>query len=216
MLPTSKTTLTAALLCAAPLANAQIEYLDQDRYVEIHAYLPGGEDGMLMSSSETGAYDASLSEWLSNDQGSAWAYAAQTSSLLSGSIHATGAADGASGPPVGSSAGLGRTGISVNFRLTEAVEYTLDLDVFSEFATYSFIGPSIGINKSLDFALSDPGVHLSGTLGPGDYFFDIAIESGAAAEGIGSNFDFSFVVVPAPGAVTGLAMGVLATARRRR
>ena len=213
--PMNKTTL-AALLLATPLAGAQIEYLLQDRYVEIYATLPGGDDGMLTSSSGMGGFDATLSEWLGNAQGSAWAYATQTSSLQAGAMHATGAADGSSGPPVGSSSGLGRTGLSVNFRLTEAVDYTLDFSVFSEFANYSFTGPSLDIVKGFDFALSDPGVHLSGTLGPGDYAFDIAIESGAEAQGIGSNFDFSFVVVPAPGGVGVLALGVLATARRRR
>jgi hypothetical protein len=216
MMITSKTTLTAALLCATPLACAQIEYLQQDRFVEIHATLPGGDDGMLSSSSELGAFDETLNEWLGNTQGSAWAYAAQTSSLRADAMSATGAADGEPGPPVGTSFGLGRTGFSINFRLTEAVEYTLDLSVFSEFASYSFAGPSLDVVRGFDFAFNDPGVHLSGTLGPGDYAFDFKLESGAEAAGLGSNFDFSFVVVPSPGAVSALALGALACARRRR
>jgi hypothetical protein len=85
----------------------------------------------------------------------------------------------------------------------------------SEFASWSFQGPSLAIDRPLDFTIGDPGVHLSGTLDAGEYAFSIFLESGAAAQGLGSNFSFAFTVVPAPGAAGLLAVGVLAPRRRR-
>lgn len=211
---------TIALLAVAAglttASDAQIEYLDQSRFVEVYGFLPGEDVTISDAPQGFGQFDRTLNEVLSNADGSVWAYASQVSMLGSGGMTASGAADGSSGPPAGSSAGVGRSGFSVDFRLAQSVEYTLDLAVFSEFASYSFQGPGLTVDRAFDFAVGDPGLQLTGVLGPGDYSFSILIESGAAAEGLGSNFDFSFVVVPAPGIAGLLAMGTLATTRRRR
>ncbi len=201
---------------AIRVADAQIQYTTQERWVEIQAFLPGESPTDRRTAAGFGVFDEVLSGSLSNNEGSAWAYAAQTSSLQATSISATGSADGAAGPPVGTSAGVGRTSFFVAFTLDRSVAYTLDLDILGEFASWSFQGPSLDIDRPLDFAFGDPGVHLDGTLDAGSYAFSIFLESGAAAEGLGSNFDFAFTVVPGPGVWGTLAMTALAVVRRRR
>ena len=123
-----KTTITLlAAGFAVSAAHAQIEYTAQDRWVEIQAFFPTGTQSDSRAADGFGLFDETLSATLSDGaEGSAWAYAAQTSSLASNGISVTGAADGAAGPPVGMSAGVGRTSFMVGFTLTEAAAYTLD------------------------------------------------------------------------------------------
>lgn len=208
--------LIAAVAGSAASTAAPIQYTAQERWVEIQAYLPGGAPTERLSASGFGAFNGSLVDTLSNADGSAWARAEQVSTLTSSSISVTGIADGASGPPFGSSEGVGRSSFFVSFTLAEAADYALSLDVMSEFASWSFQGPSLAVDRPLEFAVGVPGLDLSGTLDAGDYAFEIFIESGAAAQGLGSNFAFSFSVVPAPGPAAVLGLGVLAAARRRR
>lgn len=204
------------LALTAVTANAQIRYTAQDRWVEIQAYLPGEVKADSLAAGGFGLFDQTLTDTLFNDDGSAWATASQTSQLSSNGITVSGAADGWAGPPVGTSAGVGRTSFFVGFSIADAVDYTLDLNIMGEFASWSFQGPSLDIDRAFDFAIGDPGVHLSGTLDAGDYAFSIMLESGAAAEGLGSNFDFAFSTVPAPGGTALLAATAIAGLRRRR
>ncbi len=201
---------------ALSTANAQVQYTAQDRWIEIMAYLPGETPDDTRSAAGFGQFDETLSGTLSNSDGSAWAYASQNSQLTASGMTAIGAADGGSGPPVGTSAGVGRSYFYAAFSIAEAVDYTLDLDIMGEFASWSFQGTSLDIDRTLDYASVGSGVHLAGTLDAGDYAFSIYLESGAAAEGLGSNFDFTFTAVPAPAGLSILATGVLAVGRRRR
>jgi len=205
-----------ALCGAAALAGAQIQYTTQGRYIEAYANVAGEPMNERLDAPGFGSFNETISRTFSNQEGSAWAYATQNSTLLADGILATGAADGSSGPPVGTSFGGGRSVFAVGFTLANDADYTLDLSVFSEFASWSFQGPSLDIDRPFDFAVGDFGVHESGTLAAGDYAFEIVLESGAAAQGLGSNYDFAFTAVPAPGALAALTLGGLAATRRRR
>ncbi|MEM9065919.1 MAG: hypothetical protein AAGB51_10565 [Planctomycetota bacterium] len=194
-----------ALAGLASLASGQIQYVSQDRWVSLTG---SGTTDQESSASDFAAFNGNLTAGFGT-------VATQSSGLEPLGIVATGTAQGATTPPAGTGNISARSSFAVVFDLLTEAEYTLDLDVFAEFATWSFQGPSLNIEQGLTTPFTLSGFEQSGTLGPGQYSFAFEINTSGAASGILSTYDFRFDIVPTPGVCAVLAVGALATTRRR-
>ncbi len=189
----------ALIVCGGSTGLAEpISYRSQNRFVEVWASVAGEPFSDRVDAVEFSEFDVRLDRSFSNMEGAASGRAGQQSTLSAGEMSASGTASGTTGPPVGTSGGSGNSSFSVDFSIGQASPYTLDLDLSSEFGSYSLVGPGLHfVDPNANF-FQPVSLHDEGMLPPGSYSFDIFISTGAAAEGMLGTYDLRFVVVPEP------------------
>lgn len=204
---------SAVVLVAActAAASANITYNSQIRSIEKSVLIKSTPYSESVSTNALGDWNESISGGFGDINGFADAYASQISSLGANSISASGTMGGSYGPPAGTSIGTGFSYLAVSFTLDQAMDYTLDLDMFTDHGQFSFTGTSINL-------VGNPWDNLqisqSGTLQAGTY--DLIIDAGVSGGFVQGDYAFDLQLVPAPSSAGMLGLGLLAATRRRR
>lgn len=203
-------TMTAATITSAAVAG--VTYDAQNRYVRAEAFTATGNPSDQIASPDFALFDASIDRTFDSIN----AYATQVSQMTDSGISMTGTAFGSFGSG-GDVAGIGHSYFEVQFTLTEATDFTLEMTANGNAGNYDLdLGSYSAAGSFNTFGIYTP----SGTLDAGTYsimldFRRDPFEHDGNFE-IEGEISFELTFVPAPATSALFAMGMLTATRRRR